>query len=65
MTNQRAEIWAGIMVLATSALTLIPQDSLFVWPTVILTVISVGMLAYTLSKAAKEKAKQEQERTAD
>ena len=56
MTNKRAEIWSGIMVLATSALTLLPKTSLFFWPVVALTILSVVMLVYTLSKRAKEKA---------
>lgn len=59
MTNQRAEIWSGIMVLGTVGLSLVPNTSIFHIPLILFTTISLGMLVWTVSKDQTKDKQQE------
>ncbi len=59
MTNQRADIWSGIMALGTLGMTLVPNTSIFHIPLILVTTVSLGMLVWIVSKDQKKAQQQE------
>lgn len=59
MTNQRADIYSGIMALGTLGLSIVPNTSIFHIPIIFITTVSLGLLVWTVSKAQKKGAQQE------